>query len=142
MTTCMVWRGLSSTIYHRIHDGLPLCALTWFKIPRQSVSFCDHRHDHASFLIIKKTFCDHRFVYHDLIEIKNWKQHNLNFEDHPDLPRSLVHVYLQNPSTVSWENMRGKGLPDPSGNEWNRIISFLEKGHGERNDQTELVNFL
>jgi hypothetical protein len=37
--------------------------------------------------------------------------------------------------------MTGKGLPDPSDKEWNLIISFLEKGHGERNDQTELVIF-
>ena len=63
----------------------------------------------------------------------------MNFED--NLPRSLVHINSLNPSTVSWESMRGKGLPDPSGNEWNLIVSFFEKGHGERNDQTEIVNF-
>jgi hypothetical protein len=66
-----------------------------------------------------------------------WNQHDMNFED--NLPRSLVHINSLNPSTVSWESMRGKGLPDPSGNEWNLIISFFEKGHGERNDQTKLV---
>ena len=63
----------------------------------------------------------------------------MNFED--NLPRNLVHINSLNPSTVSWESMRGKGLPDPSGNQWNLIISFFEKGHGERSDQTELVNF-
>jgi hypothetical protein len=64
-------------------------------------------------------------------------------EHHCDsnLPRSLVHISLQNPSTVSWENMRGGGLPDHSSNEWNLIVSFFEKGHGERSDQTELVKF-
>jgi hypothetical protein len=67
----------------------------------------------------------------------------MNSEHHcdPNLPRSLVQINLQNPSTVSWENMRGGGLPDHSSNEWNLIVSFFEKGHGERFDQTELVKF-
>ena len=65
----------------------------------------------------------------------------MNFEDTPNLPGSLVHINSKNQSTVSWETMRGKGLPDPSGNEWHLTVSFFEKGHGERNDRTELVNF-
>jgi hypothetical protein len=32
-------------------------------------------------------------------------------------------------------------LPDHSGNEWNLIVSFFEKGYGELFDQTEIVHF-
>ena len=65
----------------------------------------------------------------------------MNSEHPPNLPRSLVQINVLNQTAVSWETMKGKGLPDPSGNEWNLILSFFERGQGQHMDRTELANF-
>ncbi len=63
--------------------------------------------------------------------------------DHSNIhvPQSLVNINSLKKTSISWEAMRGTGLPDHSGNEWNLIVSFFENGHGNRNDQIEIVRF-
>ena len=63
--------------------------------------------------------------------------------DHSNIQvaQSLVNINSLKKTSISWEAMRGTGLPDPSGDEWNLIVSFFEHGNGKRNDQIEIVRF-
>ena len=63
--------------------------------------------------------------------------------DHSNIQvaQSLVNINSLKKATISWEAMRAAGLPDPSGDEWNLIVSIFENGYGKRNDKIEIARF-
>ncbi len=57
------------------------------------------------------------------------------------LPRSLAQINTISKIKIAWEEMRGKGLPDPSTNAWIVIVNLFHEGNGQRKDKSELNAF-
>ena len=56
---------------------------------------------------------------------------------------SLPSILLRaNFPSITWEALKGKGLPDSSSNEWFAIVSLFEKSTVQRNDKREIAEFL
>ena len=55
------------------------------------------------------------------------------------LPSCLLRANLP---SITWEALKGKGLPDSSSKEWFAIVFLFEESPAQRNDKREIANFL
>ncbi len=56
-------------------------------------------------------------------------------------PPCLLKIGDLKHTTFKWENLRGKGLPDGSGIEWNAIVWFFQNGYADKDAKREIAAY-